>query len=66
MGLMMGFVNVIGRSFGVLSPLIAEMDPPTPMVSIIILSLLASIASFFLVVPDKENIRQDADSYAEQ
>ena len=64
MGLVMSFVNVIGRSFGVFSPLIAEMDPPIPMVSVVAVSMIAGVGSCFLVRPDVKGATESAIDYA--
>ena len=43
LGLAMGFCNVVGRSSTILSPIIAEMGKPLPMMSCIVICLLSFI-----------------------
>ena len=43
-----GACNIIGRLVTILSPEIARIPPPTPMIIMIIFSTLSAFVSFFL------------------
>jgi hypothetical protein len=46
-----GVCNLFARLISVTSPLIAELEPPIPMLSFTITSIIAAVASFFLITP---------------
>lgn len=48
LGLVMGFNNVAGRSSTIAAPMVAEMRDPIPMMTSIVLCLLALIGSILL------------------
>ncbi len=53
-GTVYGFCNFGAKSATVLAPLIAEVEPPKPMIIFTSICIAAALLSFFITVPKKK------------
>jgi len=54
-GTVFGICNVFAKTATIVSPMLAEVDPPIPMICFVIICGLATIISFFIITtPDDE------------
>lgn len=62
-GLVTGMLNTIGRLIAVAAPFVAEQDKPTPMIVIIILSILSIFASLGLTTGQSDKYQKVSSVY---
>ena len=56
LGIVMAMNNIIGRSLSILAPIVAEMEPPLPMISVAVLSLTSVCFARRLIKSEGETI----------
>ncbi len=54
-GTVFGICNVFAKTITIISPLLAEVDPPVPMIVFVITCGIACVASFFIITSDDPN-----------
>ena len=66
LGAVFGLCNTAARAATILAPMVAELDTPTPELSIILTCLFASIFSRFLKIPESSKLREGQEKETEE